>query len=246
MTRKYLKNDNISTMYKNINNIFIYIYIYIFLSSIPTKIYQRSSYWSIWGTRSPTCFWKWFKYPSAVNVKTQKGRKKKREKKRHVNKFKKHNLTKSPVFILCAILEYCRVWGGKPLQPASPVDKSLFEDGPSSPVQQRVPKVIFSSSSTYVRRFRHSSTTSDVGHRQNRRALFSYLSNPGMNPFWWVRGEGHSLDSGGGSGFSSLLVCQEFVSQLNPLSTQSSTNLTIIYTVYKLQSWTRETREIHP
>lgn len=26
--RKYLKNDNISTMYKNINNIFIYIFIY--------------------------------------------------------------------------------------------------------------------------------------------------------------------------------------------------------------------------
>lgn len=52
--RKYLKNDDISAMYKNINNIFIYIY--IFLSSIPTKIYQRSSYWSIWGTHSPTCF----------------------------------------------------------------------------------------------------------------------------------------------------------------------------------------------
>lgn len=29
--RKYLKNDNISTMYKNINNIFIYIFIYFYL-----------------------------------------------------------------------------------------------------------------------------------------------------------------------------------------------------------------------
>ena len=31
MTRKYLKDDNISAIYKNINNIFIYIFIYIFL-----------------------------------------------------------------------------------------------------------------------------------------------------------------------------------------------------------------------
>lgn len=56
------------------------IYLYT-LTSRPTKIYQRSSYWSIWGTRLPR-----FKYPSAVNVKTQKKKKKKRE---TVNKLKK-------------------------------------------------------------------------------------------------------------------------------------------------------------
>lgn len=79
--RKYLKKDNISAMYKNINNIFIYIYLYIyFLSSIPTKI--RSSYWSIWGTRSPTCFWKQFKYPSAVNVNSKENKEKKRKRRK--------------------------------------------------------------------------------------------------------------------------------------------------------------------
>lgn len=45
-----LKDDNISAMYKKYQyNISIYIFIY-FLSSTPTKIYQRSSYWSIRGT----------------------------------------------------------------------------------------------------------------------------------------------------------------------------------------------------
>lgn len=115
---------------KNINNIFMYIYIY-FLSSIPTKIYQRSSYWSIWGTRSPTCSWKRFKYPSAVNVKTQKReREEKNGKERHVNKFKKYNPTKV-LCSSCVPFWNTAVWGGKPLQPASPVDESLFEDGPS-------------------------------------------------------------------------------------------------------------------
>lgn len=69
-----------------------------------------------------------------------------------------------------------------------------------------------------------------VGHRQNRRALFfpffSKTKQSGER-FWWSKGEGHSLDSQRDSGFSSLLVCQEFVSQLNPLSTQSSTDLAI-------------------
>lgn len=228
MTRKYLKNDNISAMYKT-SIIYLYIYIFIyFLSSIPTKIYQRSSYWSIWGTRSPTCFWKWFKYPSAVNVKTQK---KKEKKERHVNKFKKYNPTK----VLCS--SCVPFWNTAECEEVSHFNQLLQWISVCSMVDRRrlsneeFPKsFIFSLSSTCVQRFRHISMTTDVGHRQNRRALFFFFfskrSNPGTNPLVELRGEGHSLDSGGDSGFSSLLVCQEFVSQLNSTSTQLSTNLT--------------------
>lgn len=63
-----------------------------------------------------------------------------------------------------------------------------------------------------------------------------------MNPCVELEERGHSLDLGGDRGFSSLLVCQEFVSQLNPFSTPSI-NLAIIFTVYKLQSRTRERHE---
>lgn len=111
-------------------------------------------------------------------------------------------------------------------------------DGPSFSVHDKdFPKsFVFSSSATCAQRFRHSSLTTDVGHRQNRRALFSKHSNLGMNPCVELEERGHSLDLGRDRGFSSLLVCQEFVSQLNPFSTQSSINLAIIFTVYKLQS----------
>lgn len=61
-----------------------------------------------------------------------------------------------------------------------------------------------------------------------------------MNSCDDIRERRLSLELGVGvSGVSSLLVCQEFVSQLNRISTQTSTNLAIyiyLYTVYNLQS----------
>lgn len=79
------------------------------------------------------------------------------------------------MFFLCAILEYCRVWGGKPLQPASPVDNSLFVDGSSWTVQSEFLKIFtLSLSSTRGQGLGNGSMTTGVGHRQNRRALFSF------------------------------------------------------------------------
>lgn len=77
--RKYLKNDNISAMYKNINIIFIYIF-RIFYLLYPLKYTNEAAI----GQSEELVRQHVFKYPSAVNVKTQNresGKTKKKKKK---------------------------------------------------------------------------------------------------------------------------------------------------------------------
>lgn len=68
-----------TTMYKNINNIFIYIYIYIFFYLLyPLKYTKEAAIGQSEELVHQHVSEKQFKYPSAVSVKTQKKRGKKK------------------------------------------------------------------------------------------------------------------------------------------------------------------------
>lgn len=64
-----------------------------------------------------------------------------------------------------------------------------------------------------------------------------------MNPCVELRRNGDSSDSGRVSGFSSLLVCQEFVSQLNPIIHPVLHKLGNIYIQYINYNHEQETQE---
>lgn len=99
---------------------------------------------------------------------------------------------------------------------------------------------VYSLSSGCVRILRHCSMTTAAGHRQSKGTFHCGGARNGQD----LGSKGV-----GGDGGSSLLVYQEFVSQLNPITTQSSTNLAIyiyrfiyilVFTVYKVQSTIRD------
>lgn len=76
-------------MYKNINNIFIYIDFFFFLNLLyPLKYTKEAAIGQSEELIHQHVFWKQFKYPSAVNVKTPPKTKqtKKKEKERKTRK----------------------------------------------------------------------------------------------------------------------------------------------------------------
>lgn len=146
-----------------------------------------------------------FKYPSAVNVETQK----KRKRDRRVNKLKNYNHTR----VLC--LSCVPFWNTAECEEVSHFNQLLHWKRVCSRMDclqvsyKEVPKsFVFSPLSTCVqkKKIRNSSMMTDVGHARKQRALFSFS----LADHW---DRTLSLNSGEGiqsAGLAAFVLCQEF------------------------------------